>query len=180
MALTSVRWHGRGGQGCFTVARLLGAAAVHDGRQALAFPSFGPERRGAPVIGHTRLDDQPIHDRAAVIKPDAVVLLDDTLLAPAVWSGLGNGGLLLVNAPEEAALSALPGLRLVRFDATALALKVLGRPIANTALLGALVALTRFVTLAAVEAAVSADLKPALRAQNLDLLRESHRRFADA
>jgi pyruvate ferredoxin oxidoreductase gamma subunit len=179
MALTSVRWHGRGGQGCFTVARLLGAAAVRDGRQALAFPSFGPERRGAPVIGHTRLADQPIHDRAAVLKPDAVVLLDDTLLAPAVWAGLGKG-LLLVNAPEDAALSAPPELRLVRFDATALALQVLGRPIANTALLGALVALTRFVTLAAVEAAVSADLKPALIARNLDLLRESHRRFADA
>ena len=77
--MVEVRWHGRGGQGAFTAARLLGAsAALFEGRHALAFPSFGPERRGAPVLGFTRIDDHKITDRSAVTACDFVVVLDET------------------------------------------------------------------------------------------------------
>ena len=79
--MREVIWHGRGGQGAFTAARLLGAAAsLAEGRFVLAFPSFGPERRGAPIRAFTKMDDAPIGDRSASAQADFVVYLDDTLL----------------------------------------------------------------------------------------------------
>ena len=80
--MIEILWHGRGGQGAFTAARLLGAAcSMAEGRHALAFPSFGPERRGAPMRAFTKLDDRAIGDRSAIVRADYVVYLDETLLA---------------------------------------------------------------------------------------------------
>jgi pyruvate ferredoxin oxidoreductase gamma subunit len=162
------------------VARLLGAAAVREGAFALAFPSFGPERRGAPLTGHTRIDGKPIIERSEVRAPDVVALLDHTLFGPAVLAGVGPSGLVLVNAPEDARLEVPTGFRVERFDASALALRILGRPIANTAVLGALVALTGYVRLESVADAVSSELKPELRASNLELLRFAYGEFGHA
>lgn len=79
--MKEIRWHGRGGNGGFTAARLLGyAASLHCGKYAQAFPSFGPERRGAPVLGFTRIDDAPITDHSQVYSCDCVIVLDETLL----------------------------------------------------------------------------------------------------
>ena len=71
--MIEIRWHGRGGQGAFTAARLLGDAVVCDDKSALAFPSFGPERRGAPVLAFTRIDDAPIKDRSDVVDCDCAI-----------------------------------------------------------------------------------------------------------
>jgi pyruvate ferredoxin oxidoreductase gamma subunit len=176
--MTEVRWHGRGGQGCFTAARLLGLAAVLEGRYALAFPAFGPERRGAPVAGYSRLDDHPVRNRSAIHFPDAVVVLDATLLGPAVFSGVRDSTLVLVNAPEGAELKAPEGSRVYRFDATALAREWLGKPIVNTAMLGALAAITGWIRLEYAEEAVASELRPQHREKNTGLLREAFKRFS--
>jgi len=86
-----VRWHGRGGQGAFTAARLLGAAALCDRKFALAFPSFGPERRGAPILAFTRIDGRRIVDRSALRSCDFAVVLDETLMGPHAADGIRQG-----------------------------------------------------------------------------------------
>lgn len=102
--MIEVLWHGRGGQGAFTAARLLGAASsMDDGAFALAFPSFGPERRGAPMRAFTKIAAAPIGDRSAITRADYVIYLDDTLLAPGWESELKPGGLVLVNSAKPVA-----------------------------------------------------------------------------
>ncbi len=134
--MIEILWHGRGGQGAFTAARLLGAAASLSGeRFALAFPSFGPERRGAPMRAFTKISDAPIGDRSAVSKADFVIYLDGTLL-DANWADeLKPGGICLVNSADAPA-----DPRLLAIDADGMAKELLGRPIPNTVFLGALTA----------------------------------------
>ena len=134
--MIEILWHGRGGQGAFTAARLLGAAASLSGeRFALAFPSFGPERRGAPMRAFTKISDTPIGDRSAVSKADFVIYLDGTLL-DANWADeLKPGGICLVNSTDAPA-----DPRLLAIDADGMAKELLGRPIPNTVFLGALTA----------------------------------------
>jgi len=144
--MIEVRWHGRGGQGGFTAARLLGmAAALFENKFALAFPAFGPERRGAPVLGFTRIDNCKITDRSDVESCDYVVVLDDTLVAPTVWQGLKEGGRLIVNSTNESRLAVSTGIQVTCIDATNLALEILGQPITNTAMLGAMLAVSEIV-----------------------------------
>lgn len=138
--MIEVSWHGRGGQGAFTAAKLLGAAwSCSEGRHALSFPSFGPERRGAPMRAFTKLSFAPIGDRSASRSADYVVYLDGTLCGPDAFSEVKPGGMLLVNAP---ALDARPpeGIRLLCIDADAISREISGRAIPNTVMLGALVA----------------------------------------
>ena len=134
--MIEILWHGRGGQGAVTAARLLGAAASLSGeRFALAFPSFGPERRGAPMRAFTKISDAPIGDRSAVSKADFVIYLDGTLL-DANWADeLKPGGICLVNSVDAPA-----DPRLLSIDADGMAKELLGRPIPNTVFLGALTA----------------------------------------
>ncbi|MGE1062440.1 2-oxoacid:acceptor oxidoreductase family protein [Megasphaera paucivorans] len=101
--MIEIRWHGRGGQGGFTAARLLGmAAAQYDECYAQAFPSFGPERRGAPVLGFTRIDKSPIHDHSKVYECDYVVVLDESLLETIdVTQGIKPHGRLLINTTKK-------------------------------------------------------------------------------
>ena len=96
--MTEILWHGRGGQGAFTAARLLGEAyALKDGSYALAFPSFGPERRGAPIRAFTKLDSKPIGNRSEVKKADFSIFLDDTLFSDSAFDELKPGGKVLLN-----------------------------------------------------------------------------------
>ena len=173
--MIEVRWHGRGGQGGFTAARLLGmAAALFERRFALAFPAFGPERRGAPVLGFTRIDTRKVTDRSAVTACDIVVVLDDTLLGPGVVNGLRPGGVLVINTARQDFRMALPaGGRFVQSDATALALDVLGKPIANTAMLGVLAAATGVVRLESLEQAIRHEMPAKLAELNVVLLRKA-------
>ncbi|NTV03095.1 MAG: pyruvate ferredoxin oxidoreductase [Chlorobiaceae bacterium] len=169
--MVEIRWHGRGGQGAFTAARLLGvASALFEHRHALAFPSFGPERRGAPVLGFTRIDDRKLTDRSMAGACDVVAVLDDTLLEPSVLQGLRPDGLFLVNTSRSVLdIEPPPGVRTVLFDASSLASQYLGRPIANTAMLGALAASSDVIGIDAVIRAVRHEMKGTQREKNADL-----------
>jgi pyruvate ferredoxin oxidoreductase gamma subunit len=169
--MIEVRWHGRGGQGAFTAARLLGVAVVlFENRYALAFPSFGPERRGAPVLGFTRIDDHKVADRSLVTGCDVVAVLDDTLLDSSVLQGLRTGGLFLVNT-SHATLPINPpdDIRTILIDATSLAMRYLGRPITNTAMLGALAASSDVLKIQSLIDAVRREMKGASAEKNVAL-----------
>lgn len=167
--MIEVLWHGRGGQGAFTAARLLGAAASFgEGRYALAFPSFGPERRGAPIRAFTKLGTAPINDRSALTRADYVLYLDDTLLGDAYASELKPGGRVIVNSTRR-----FDDPRIVALDANGLSQAILGRPIPNTALLGALAALCAQVSVDDLHEAVRQYLPPKLHEKNLRIITEA-------
>jgi pyruvate ferredoxin oxidoreductase gamma subunit len=137
-----VRWHGRGGQGAFTAAKLLGAAyASDDKRYALAFPSFGPERRGAPVRAFTKLDNKVIRDRSEIKKCDYIIILDDTLFDSSYLDDLNEGGKVIVNSRLD-----FTDDRILSFDAQSIAEEELKAPITNTAMLGALIGVLNDIT----------------------------------
>jgi len=152
-----VRIHGRGGQGVVTAAELLSVAAFADGSEAQAFPSFGSERMGAPVVAFCRIDDHKIRMREPIAEPDAVVVQDPTLLRSVdVFGGLVAGGFALINSAKSIAELGLPELdaRVVAVPATDIAREHIGRPIPNVALLGALAGLTGCVSLEALDEAI--------------------------
>lgn len=141
--MLEIRWHGRGGQGAVTSAELLARAAIDEGKYAQAFPSFGPERRGAPVMAFDRVSDNaPIRIRAEITEPDVVAVLDSTLLHVVdVTSGLKASGTLIINTArpiEEVAAEYENKWRLALIDATKIAKELLGVNIVNTTILGAL------------------------------------------
>ncbi len=158
----AVRFHGRGGQGVVTAAELLSLAAFNDGLEAQAFPSFGSERMGAPVVAFCRTDEHPIRLREPVAEPDAVVVQDPTLLHHVdVFGGLVADGYVLINSArtiDELGLGELRERhapeRLITVAAGELARRHLGRPIPNAALLGALAAVTGIVGADALRAAI--------------------------
>lgn len=150
--LIEIRWHGRGGQGAVTSAELLAQAAISEGKYAHAFPSFGPERRGAPVLAFVRISSQqPLRIRAEITQPDVVVVLDPGLLTIVnVTSGLKDNGILVVNTKKEAEqLRKEFGISwsLATVDATKIARELLGVPITNTTMVGAVVRATEMVKL---------------------------------
>ncbi|MDQ2748910.1 MAG: 2-oxoacid:acceptor oxidoreductase family protein [Actinomycetota bacterium] len=160
--MLEVRVHGRGGQGVVTAAELLSVAAFLDGHEAQAFPSFGSERMGAPVMAFCRIADAPIRLREPVTKPDVVIVIDATLLHHVdLFAGLSPDGFVLINSTRtltELGLTDLvdrhrPG-RVAAIDATEIAYTHLGRRLPNVCLLGAFAALTGAVTPESIDAAV--------------------------
>lgn len=153
--MLEIRFHGRGGQGAVTTAELVAQAAVVEDRFCQAFPSFGPERRGAPVMAFCRVAEERIRVRAQVKHPDAVVVLDPKLLDVVdPTAGLKPGGVLIVNSHETSdTLREKHHLtcRLAVVDATRIAWDELKRPITNTAMMGALVRATGVVKLESLE-----------------------------
>lgn len=157
-----VRIHGRGGQGVVTAAELLSVAAFLEGRHAQAFPSFGSERMGAPVVAFCRIADREIRLREPIQEPDALIVQDATLFkAINVLEGLKPTGYLLVNSSRHLAeiglgdvTAKLPAGHAHSVTATDLALKLVGRPAPNTSLLGAFTALSGMVTLNSVHEAI--------------------------
>ena len=142
--LIEIRWHGRGGQGAVTSAELVAQAAISEGKYAQAFPSFGPERRGAPVLAFVRISSQePIRIRAEIVQPDIVVVLDPGLLSIVnVILGLKENGMLVINTRksfEDIEAQIKTKCRLAKIDATGIAREILGVPITNTTMVGALV-----------------------------------------
>jgi pyruvate ferredoxin oxidoreductase gamma subunit len=157
-----VRIHGRGGQGVVTAAELLSVAGFREGRHAQAFPSFGSERTGAPVVAFCRLDTRPIRLREPILEPDALIIQDPTLLHQVdVFGGLRHDGYILINTSrtfeelglEEFAAGFRPE-RLHTVPATEFALKHVGRPLPNAALLGGFAAVTQQISLESVNAAI--------------------------
>jgi pyruvate ferredoxin oxidoreductase gamma subunit len=157
-----IRIHGRSGQGVVTAAELLSVAGFQEGRHAQAFPSFGSERTGAPVLSFCRLDDRAIRVHDPILAPNAVVIIDPTLVHQVdVFSGLHSDGYVLINTGRKLRelglddlLERFPPERVQTVPATQFARELIGRPLPNAAVLGAFAALTRAVSLASVAAAV--------------------------
>ena len=170
-----VRIHGRGGQGVVTAAELLSVAAFREDRHAQAFPSFGSERTGAPVVAFCRIDDRPIRLREPVLSPDAIIIQDPTLLHQVdVFSGLSPDGYIVINTSrtfEELGLGEfIAGLRRERLctvPATELALKHVGRAVPNAALLAGFAALSGRISLESVSAAIGEKFPAKVAAANV-------------
>jgi pyruvate ferredoxin oxidoreductase gamma subunit len=169
-----VRFHGRGGQGVVTSAELLSVAAFLDGRHAQAFPSFGSERTGAPVVAFFRVDDRPIRSHEPIARPDAVVIQDPTLLHQVdVFGGLRPGGFVILNTArslDELGLAELrdrfPAGHVRTIAASELAREHLGRPMPGAPLLGALAAVTGVTTGGSLAAAIRERFPGALGEAN--------------
>lgn len=153
--MIEMRFHGRGGQGAVTSAELVAQAAIDTGKYATAFPSFGPERRGAPVVAFARVDERPVRIRSKVYNPDAVIVLDPSLVEIAnPIEGLRDGGVLIINSshdPETIRKQLSFSGRLAVVDATRIAKEVIGLPITNTTMVGALVKATNLLTVEALK-----------------------------
>jgi pyruvate ferredoxin oxidoreductase gamma subunit len=157
-----VRIHGRGGQGVVTAAEMLSIAAFIEGRHAQAFPSFGSERTGAPVVAFCRIDDREIRVREPIAEPDALIVQDPTLLHQVdVFSGLVPDGYIMINSARSFSALGLGELlerfrpeRLLTVPATDLAREHLGRPIPNAVLVGGFAALSGLISLDSVAAAI--------------------------
>lgn len=157
-----VRIHGRGGQGVVTAAEMLSVAAFDEGWHAQAFPTFGSERNGAPVVSFCRLDRRPIRIHEPIARPDVLIVQDPTLLHQVrVFDGVGPDAYVLVNSSKtftelgiEELMGELRSSRVRTVPATSIAREHLGRPLPNTAMLGGLAALTGIVSLGAVADAI--------------------------
>jgi len=176
-----IRIHGRGGQGVVTAAELLAAAAFAEGRHAQAFPSFGSERTGAPVVSFCRISDEPIRTREPVMHPDALIIQDPTLLHQVdVFEGIAAGAIVLMNSARSLAELGLTDItdRLgpttaMTVPATELAQRHLGRPVPNAALLGGFAAVSGMVSLDSVVAAIRERFSDAVADGNAAAAREA-------
>lgn len=153
------RLHGRGGQGAVTSAELVATAAIDEGKYAQAFPSFGPERRGAPVAAFIRVSDSPIKTREKIYNPDVVVVLDPSLPKIVnVADGLKEGGIVVLNttlSPDEVREQFGIKATLALVDASKIAREILGLPITNTTMLGALIKATNIISLESISEALN-------------------------
>jgi len=160
--MLQIRIHGRGGQGVVTAAELLSVAAFEQGRHAQAFPSFGSERTGAPVVAFCRIDEHEIRLREPILAPDVLIVQDPTLLHQVdVFQGLRPDGYVLINSKRSFDALGLADLtarfrheRLITVPATEIAQQHLGRPLPNAVLLGGFAALSGLITLDAVAHAI--------------------------
>lgn len=166
------RIHGRGGQGNVAAAYLLAATAFEAGWHCQAFPAFGAERRGAPVAAFVRVDKVPIHLRSQIRSPDMLIVQDDTLLQdPKITAGLKEGGAMLVNSVRSGdEIAQHFNCRSISIDATQMALAHIGRPIPNTALLAALLALTGQFPVTALATALKGRFHGEVLDKNLALI----------
>lgn len=177
--MIEVRWHGRGGQGIVTVSRLLAEAALLDGKYVQAFPEFGPERRGAPVTGYTRISDEPISIHSHIYTPDIVVMVDPTLLGKInVAKGLVEGGTIVAHterSPAEAKKElGIEKAKVYTVNAMRIALDILGRPIYNTAMLGALVKAAPVATLESLNKVVTERFPGAVGEKNIAAIKRAY------
>ena len=177
--MIEIRWHGRGGQGAVTASNILASAAIREGKYAQAFPSFGVERRGAPVEAYTRIDDKPIYLRTKIYEPDVVVVLDPSLLQEVdVASGLKKGGVMVINTthtPQEVKKKVgRDDISVWVVNATNIALETLKVPIVNTAILGALVRATNLVSLDSILEEVKKAVPPRTIESNLEAVRRAY------
>ncbi|HXX82809.1 MAG TPA: 2-oxoacid:acceptor oxidoreductase family protein [Casimicrobiaceae bacterium] len=177
-----VRIHGRGGQGVVSGAEMLSVAAFQEGRYAQAFPSFGSERMGAPVMAFCRIDDKEIRLREPVLEPDALIIQDPTLLHQVdLFKGLRSNGYMLINSTRGFAelglaefVRGFDGGRLRTVPATELALKHVGRPVPNAALLGGFAALSRQIRLESLAAAIREKFPRVVAEKNIAAANEAH------
>ena len=168
--MIEILWNGRGGQGAFTAAKILGAAWVLRNEQsyALSFPSFGPERRGAPVRAFTKLSNLPINNRSEIQKSDFIIYLDDTLFRDVSLSlsGLKANGKIILNTTKQ-----FTHPRIIAIDADKISNNILRRQITNTAMLGALTAICFDISLSEIERGISVVMPKKLADSNIAVVR---------
>jgi len=178
--ILEVRWHGRGGQGAWTASELLARAAIYEGKYIQSFPEFGPERMGAPVAAFTRISTEPIQIHCAVYNPDVVAVLDPTLLKTVpVTKGLNEEGTIIINSKENPAdtrkmLNTDKG-KIWTVPATEIAMRILGRPITNTAMLGAVARITGAVKLESIEKVVEERFRRDIAEKNVAVVKEAYK-----
>ena len=181
--MLQVRIHGRGGQGVVTAAELLSVAAFNEGRHSQAFPSFGSERSGAPVVAFCRIDDREIRSHEPITHPDALIVQDATLLHQVdVFSGLDRDGYVLINSPhgfEELGLGEFArgfrSERLLTVPATALAREHLGRPVPNAVLLGGFAGISGTVSIDSIADAIRQKFGGEVAEQNVTAAKAAFR-----
>ena len=182
-----IRIHGRGGQGVVTAAEMLSVAAFREGRFAQAFPSFGSERTGAPVVAFCRLDDKEIRLREPIMRPDALIIQDPTLLYQVdVFAGVARDGYILINTTRSFGelgigefVSGFDAARLCTVPASELALKHVGRPVPNAALLGGFAAVSGRISLDSVAAAIRDTFSGKLADGNVAAASEAFRHVSE-
>jgi 2-oxoacid:acceptor oxidoreductase gamma subunit (pyruvate/2-ketoisovalerate family) len=173
------RWHGRGGQGAWTASELLARTALYEGKFILSFPEFGPERMGAPMCAFTRISSEPIRVHCAVYDPDIVIVLDNTLLKTVpVTNGINQpDDIIIINSPEEPSVIRkelkIDVGKVWTVPATELALKILGSPITNTAMLGAVARATNIITLNALEKTIHQRFTEELAEKNFAVIQQA-------
>lgn len=155
--MTEVRWHARGGQGAVTAAKMVAELAVERGKHFQAFPEYGPERSGAPIVAYTRISDEPIQTYAPIDSPNVIMVLDATLLAAIdVTDGAPDGAVVVVNTEDSPSAVRNSGrfagnVKLVTVAATKIAKETLGRNLPNTPMVGAVAKVTGLFSLEEVE-----------------------------
>lgn len=171
-----VRFHGRGGQGAVTGVRILATALYYEGKFTQGIPMYGTERRGAPVVSFLRVGDSRINERDLVHEPDIVVVLDPLLgRTVPVTDGLKKGGLVLINHPKSGTETGLGGkFRVATVDATKVAMEEIGRPITNTAILGAFAKVTGIVSLDSIEKAIKEQWSGRIADMNIRAVRKAY------
>jgi pyruvate ferredoxin oxidoreductase gamma subunit len=149
--ILEIRIHGRGGQGAKTASQFIVEAALEQGKYIKAFPEYGPERRGAPLVAYARISDKPIHTYAPITKPDIVLVIDNTLIGIMdVTEGLDSNGILIVNTHETPAeIKQKTGFKgkISTLDATKISIEMLGKNLPNIPMLGALVKSTNIISI---------------------------------
>ena len=170
--MIEIRFHGRGGQGAVTAAAILARAAGFDDKYAQGFPAFGVERRGAPVKAFCRISDKLINTRSQIYNPDYIVVLDESLLhLPEIADGLKPESVIIVNGQQ---MKTSFKQKVYFYDATSLALKILGKDIVNTAMLGIFVKETKLVSLGSILKAVGENFSGKILDLNTQLVKEAY------
>lgn len=176
--LIEIRFHGRGGQGAVTAADLLAVAGFKDGYYTLSFPMFGAEKRGTPVVSFCRISDEPIVIRDEIRTPDYVAVMDPSLIDVVnVVAGLRKDGVLVANYPKPEELKEklkVEDIKVYTINATKLATEILGRPMTNTAIVGALVGATDVVSLKSLEEAIREFFRGEIAEKNVELVRKAY------
>lgn len=183
--MVEIRFHGRGGQGAVTAAAVLARAAGFDDKYAQGFPAFGVERRGAPVRAFCRISEKPINTRSQVYSPDYVIVLDESLIhLPEIADGLKPESVIIVNGKKEVGPPSGKQIgeqmktsfkqKVYFYDATSLALKILGKDIVNTAMLGVFAKKTKLVSLDSIIKAVGENFSGKVLELNTQLIKEAY------
>ena len=174
--MIEIRLHGRGGQGAVTASRIIAIAAYEEGQYSQAIPMYGTERRGAPLTAFVRLDNQRVRERELVHNPDISIVLDPLIAKQqAVVDDLKAGGLVLLNTHEDPSEVKLGGdFKVATVDATTIALETLGRPITNTAILGAFAKVTGLIKVESIEKAIKKNFPGRLGEMNIAAVKRSY------
>ncbi|MFH1564390.1 MAG: pyruvate ferredoxin oxidoreductase subunit gamma [bacterium] len=185
--MLEIRLHGRGGQGAVTAAELIAVAAYYDGKQSQAFPSFGVERRGAPIESYARISNKKIRLREQIYCPDYIIILDPTLLDVVdVLRGAKCTAQAVINSQLSAdgLIKKYPTLKNIKnvysIPATKMAIEILGAPIINTIMLGFFAGIAKLIKTDSMNRAISEKFGEKLAEKNIKAMDEAYKRATNS